>query len=382
MKQDLDRYRVPAAGPHAAELQEAALHSTVEFLLRRMALKSEFPALSTSFDRLNRLLAQGDAASLQPVADLVMCDFALTQKLLRVVNSAAYGNRQITKVSQAIAILGMAQLRSIATALMLSNASKAGANSPRFSAALSDAFVAGVIARNIGRLVGLVSVEELFICGMFSRLGQLLTLFYLPDEHEAIEQRMREGSDAASAARAVLGLSHEQLGAEVAKHWNFPALIVDAMRALPQGRLGDAGSDAERMWHCAGYARELCALASEASAATCEAQLAAHVDRFAEAVPVAAAQVHALAAHSVELALKYAAAAGVDAATTPLIAGLERLRQIQTAPAEADSPNAPVVPVLPNTPSRSPTQAERLSPVPRPRERWITRWTRAWRTND
>jgi hypothetical protein len=148
------------------------------------------------------------------------------------------------------------------------------------------------------------------------------------------------------------------------------------MRALPRGRLGCAGSDAERMWYCAGYARELCVLAREASATTGEAQLCAHIGRFAEAVPVAAAQVHALVAHSVELALKYAAAAGVDAATTPLIAGLERLRQIQAAPAETDSPD---VPVVPNARNESHTYAERSAPTPPPRG-WITRLARAWLT--
>jgi len=381
MKRDLDRYRVPAERGKAAELQPTALHSTVEFLLRRMALKSDFPALSGSFHRINRLIAQGDDASLKPISDLVMRDFALTQKLLRVVNSAAYGNRKVTKVSDAISILGIGQLRSIATALMLSTGGRPGTRSPAVSAALTDAFVVGVLARNIGRLAGLATVEELFICGMFSRLGQLLSLFYLEDEHTEIERRIREERvGAAAASRAVLGLSFEQLGAEIARHWNFPELIVDAMRSLPNHALEPAQSAAERMWYCAGYARELCALARETTAPTAGQDLAQHIDRFGHAMPLPVEQVRALVGQSIEVALKYIAASGLDATRTALLDGLAALGgtaasspQASIDKSEAPAPADDLVAMRVDTAS-----GISMSP-PRPLG-WTGRIARVWRT--
>lgn len=328
MKRELDRYRVPSAADANAELKEQTVHSTVEFLLRRMALKSDFPALSASFSRINQLSSQADEASIKSISDLVIRDFALTQKLLRVVNSAAFGAGKVTKVSQAIALIGMSQLRALATGMMLSSGGKTGTHNPEVAAALTDAFVAGVISRNVGRMLGLAQVEELFICGMFSQLGQLLTLYYLGDEHAEILRRIEaEGVDSTFASRAVLGLSFDQLGMEVARHWNFPEAIVNAMRPLPEGDLAAPDADADRMWHCAGYARELCTLARESSRAGVEDAFLAHNARHAAVNAVDPAKIRALIGYSVDVALKYVAASGLIGTNTVLLDGLAALRE-------------------------------------------------------
>jgi eukaryotic-like serine/threonine-protein kinase len=338
MKLDLDRFRVPTAAA-GMQLEEHAVHSTVEFLLRRMSLKSDFPALSASLNRINQLCAHADQGSLKAIGDLVMRDFALTQKVLRLVNAAGFGAGKVTRVSQAVALLGLSRLRSMATALMLANGGRSGPGCPAVAAALTDAFVAGVIARNIGRMAGVDALEELFICGMFSRLGQLLTLYYLSDEHEAIVRKIAdERIDSARASRAVLGLTFDQFGAAVAQQWNFPEAIVSAMQPLPARALGKPGGALERMWHCAGYARELCSLAREAPADQRERMFAAHRARFRGTLEVDASQVRGLIAHSVEAASKYGAAASKYGAAAELVhaqtALLEGLRALAEAPAE------------------------------------------------
>jgi serine/threonine protein kinase len=353
MKLDLDRYRVPAAAAASSELREQALHGTVEFLLRRMALKSDFPALTASFNRINRLAEHSEEGSIKAISDLVMRDFALSQKLLRIANSSAFGAGNVTRISQAITLLGLSQLRAVATGMMLTNAgnagtrsSKDGARAAAVTAALTDAFVAGVIARNVGRMLRLRSVEELFICGMFGRLGELLTLFYLSDEHEAIASRVaNEGIDSATASRAVLGLTFDQLGVEVALHWKFPDMIVQAMRALPADSVAVPQSDAERMHLCAGYAQELCTLARETLAGGREHAFARHQRRFADAVPVDVAKIRLLIGHSVTAALQYMKASGLELVETPLLEAMRALSQPADAQPQAPSMGAAGAPV-------------------------------------
>ncbi len=64
-----------------------ATKGTVEFLLRRMQHKSDFPALSESILTLNRL-SSSDDENIDRLAGIIVRDFALTSKILRVVNSA------------------------------------------------------------------------------------------------------------------------------------------------------------------------------------------------------------------------------------------------------------------------------------------------------
>jgi HD-like signal output (HDOD) protein len=299
-----------------------------------MAFKSEFPALSASFTRINQLAAREDEASTKAISDLVMRDFALTQKLLRIVNSSAYGAGKVTRISQAITILGLSQLRAVATGMMLAS----GGTGPKRSAiesTITESFVAGVIARNIGRMLGSKGAEELFICGMFSRLGELLTLNYLGDDHEIVMAMIAdEGLDAATASQQVLGLSFDQLGAEVAAHWKFPELIVQALHALPAGRVAPAQTDAERMRLCTAYARELCAFARVSPAGSREREFENHRRRYADAVAVDPAQVRLLIGHSVKAALQYVKASGLTVAKTPL---LPAMRALAEPPAPAAS---------------------------------------------
>lgn len=363
MKRELDRIRVTDSA--RVQVHEQVAHGTVEFLLRRMAHKSDFPALSTSVSSINRLSAQIDNASIGVLSDTIMRDFALTQKLLRVVNSAAVGVRKITRISEAIAVLGVGQLRSLATAMML-----AGSNAqrtPAVAAALTDAFVAGLISRNVGRLTGLAAVEELFICGMFSPLGELLTINYLADEYSEIARRVwHDGAQPDAAARAVLGIGFEELGTAVARHWQFPPDFVNALAPLPSGELARTDDPAVRMWQCAGYARELCALARLATAAEREEALAVHHERFARVIAIDVATVRELMKKSIEVAGRYTEAAGFAISKTAMLEGMSQLcgeAQEQTAePADVAPPvDYEKTVVVPNQSAREPGWGARIA---------------------
>ena len=343
MKRELDRIRVAANTAEQIQASETVVHSTAEFLLRRMAHKSDFPALTASVTSINQLTAQIDEASIKTLADTVMRDFALTQKLLRLVNSAGMGAGKVTRVSDAITILGVGQLRSMATAMILANGG-GGKKSPAIAAALTDAFVVGLISRNVGRITGSAAVEELFLCGMFSPLGELLTIYYLADEYVEIARRVfHDGVNDDSAARAVLGISFEELGIAVARHWHFPPAIVNALAPLPKGALQPAHAPDERLWQCAGYARELCMIARMHHAEERAAALDAHIQRFAACIRIDAATVRELMSRSVAVAGNYTAAAGFAAAKTGMLEGMSALCDPHNVAADAVAGAPPAV---------------------------------------
>jgi len=325
MKRALDRIRVSNDKQDHVLIREAAIHSTVEFLLRRMAHKSDFPALSASIATINGMSDSMDAASIQTLSDTVMRDFALTQKLLRLVNSASMGGGKVTRVSQAITILGVSQLRTMATAMALANSAN-GKKSPGIAIALTDAFVAGLISRNVGRMMRLSAFEELFICGMFSPLGELLCLYYLPDEYSEIARRVFETAvQPDSAARSVLGVSFEEMGIAVARHWQFPPVIVNALAPLPDGILAPAHDVAGRLWQCAVYARELCNVARLHDRQIREGAFDAHVARYSDCIPLDIVKVRELMTHSVEAAGHYISAAGFSVSDTAMLEGMREL---------------------------------------------------------
>jgi len=106
---------------NAANASTASNNGTLEFLLRRMRHKSDFPAMSDSVVRIQRVAAS-EKESLGSLSNEILKDVALTNKLLRMVNTAHYqhaGGGSISTVSRAIALVGFAGIRNMALSLVL-----------------------------------------------------------------------------------------------------------------------------------------------------------------------------------------------------------------------------------------------------------------------
>lgn len=324
MKAALDRFRIAAPSEGVTELRSAAAHSTVEFLLLRMRRNADFPALSERLSNINQLTLDSSSASIQKLTQLVVQDFALTNKLLKVVNSTAYhGDARVTNVSEAIMKLGVDQVRAIATGLMLSTPPRGRALHPVFPEVLLGAFIAAIIGRNLGRLANLGNSEEVFICSLLSRLGEVLAIYYFPEEYDEIANSVHtSGMDELSASRTVLGVGFDVLGIEVARRWNFPPNVVHAMQVLPEGVLPEAATEQQRIAHCAGMARELCDAAWRVPDAQHEEALQTLIARFSATLPGASRHLRTLIAHSLALGQKYCEVIGVETTASPLIEGL------------------------------------------------------------
>ena len=90
---------------------DAGSKGALEFLLRRMRHKSDFPAMSDAVVRIQRVAAS-DKESLNSLADEILRDVALTNKLLRLVNSPYYGLRsKVSSVDRALMTLGQYGIR-------------------------------------------------------------------------------------------------------------------------------------------------------------------------------------------------------------------------------------------------------------------------------
>ena len=236
-------------------------HSTVDFLLRRMQRTGDFPSISRTLTDINRLTGDEQQANADKLANVILRDFALTGKLLKLVNSAFYGTRatEVTSVSQAVVFLGVEQVRMTANSLAFFGHMKN--DSVILKDSMTKSFMAGLIARYLAQRAKLRDAEEAFISGMCQNLGENLVIFYFADEFEDIvDLQRRKGLDKAAAARGVLGVGYAEIGAAVAKTWNLPGSIIDAIRGVPPGVLGEPASDNEKIRDIAVFANELCDL--------------------------------------------------------------------------------------------------------------------------
>ncbi len=198
-------------------------NSTLDFLLRRMRHKSDFPALSDSVVRIQSM-ATSDTESVNSVTNEILKDVALTNKLLRMVNSAHFAHRgSINTVSRAVNLVGFNGIRNMALSLVLLEHMQDKAHAGQ----LKEEFLRSLMAGAIGGELCPVSSEgeEAFIGSMFQNLGRLLVQFYFPEEASQVRMRVqstREPMTEDAAAASVLGLTFEELGLGIAKAWGLP----------------------------------------------------------------------------------------------------------------------------------------------------------------
>ncbi|WKB53735.1 serine/threonine protein kinase [Eleftheria terrae] len=244
-----------------SEPQDSARSGTLDFLLRRMRHKSDFPALSDSIGRIQRI-ANSEHESLNSLANEVLKDVALTHKLLRLVNSAHFGGAgggSISTVSRAAALIGFAGIRNLALSLILLEHMQDKAH----AAGLKEDFLRGMMAGTLAAelCAGGRDAEEAFIGGLFQNLGRTLTRFYFPEEAEQIRRLVEspegESMDEERAARAVLGIGLEDLGIGVARSWGLPESLQRCMRKLLPG------APVKRPEHAAEQLRLLACAANE-----------------------------------------------------------------------------------------------------------------------
>jgi len=297
-------------------LSEQSRRSTVDFLLRRMRHKSDFPALTESVSIINKIIASGGQDSFEKLSRAILKDVALTNKILKLVNSAYYGQQdsgKITTVSRAVVILGLDALRNLAVTLMLFDHMQNKALVAQLKDEFLRALFSAILAKGIAaRVVARGDTEEAFICAMFHNLGRMLSLFYFPEEAQVIEKTMVQKECTEDiASTQVLGISYQNLGMEIARAWGFPDQIVESMRQLPSGKIRK-NTPYDMLHLIAAHANELCEAIACASRETRASAIQAVAKRFEDVVRLTEKQMNTALEKAVEEAIQYAGTIRLD----------------------------------------------------------------------
>ncbi|MBE0622366.1 MAG: HDOD domain-containing protein [Burkholderiales bacterium] len=253
---------------NAAESVEPAAQAgqgTVEFLLRRIRLKKEFPAMAESITNVNNIVSSGKGG-VTSLTNAVLRDFALTNKVIKLANSAYYNpssSGKVSTVSGAIYRLGFDTIRNTVLGLLLFEHLKDRGQATDLMRECTQAILGGAIAKEICVVLGGGNPEETFICAMMHNLGRMLSIYYFQEETAEICKILALGKvNEEQASRKVLGAGYTELGQGVAKSWAFPQKIIGSMdKRLPAGGARTHASADESMRLIVCMASDLSAVA-------------------------------------------------------------------------------------------------------------------------
>lgn len=265
----------------------------LELLNKRMSGRPDLPSRSAT---INRIVAISENRSVDDLTNLILGDFGLTNKILRLVNTVYYNAYvgRVSTISRAILVLGIEQIKGIALSLLLFESLQDKNTADEVRSACARSFVAGQISRDIARQAGFANLEEAFVCSAFHNLGKVLASFYLAEFHTRIRQLVElQGLHWEEAASKVLGMSFEQLGIRIAEQWQLPAQVIHAMKCLPPGTVPPPENEADQLRAIACFSGELCTVVESAGFDSEHAQAAcAEIAlRYEQCLPVSSASV-------------------------------------------------------------------------------------------
>ncbi|MBX3623721.1 MAG: protein kinase [Rhizobacter sp.] len=290
--------------PAPGEQPAASGNGTLDFLLRRMRHKSDFPALSSSVGAIQRV-ANSENERLSSLSGEILKDVALTNKLLRMVNTASFrhaGGGTVSTVSRAVALVGFAGIRNMALSLVLLEHMNDKAHATQLKEEFLRSLMAGSLANELcgAQREG----EEAFIGAIYQSLGRLLTEFYFPEEARQVRSLVAASTKKAStstrpanaeeaASITVLGLSFEELGLGIARSWGLPDNLQRCMRRPaidPPARACDKG---ERVQWIATVANDLTDALLKAEPGQASAAIATVAERYSKVLGLGVRDVQA-----------------------------------------------------------------------------------------
>lgn len=223
----------PPAGPGPAVAPGSTRGNTsgvdlVEVLDRIEGL----PALPAFVTRMLSLVDDPEVST-REIADMVSNDQAMAAAVLRLVNAPFYGlGRRISSIQHAVLLLGLRTVRNLALSAVLVKSFVEPSRDRRFDRVRlwrhTVACAAG--ARLLSQRLGTSDPEEAFLAGLVHDMGiVILDQFFHDGFRRVADLVVNMGTPLVEAEREVFGRDHAFVGRQLARRWNFPAPVTEAI---------------------------------------------------------------------------------------------------------------------------------------------------------
>jgi HD-like signal output (HDOD) protein len=167
---------------------------------------------------------------LSRIAALIKRDVGLAGTILKIINSAFYGlSNKITSLDQAVSLIGLDSIINIINGVSIKSemSDETITNMNRFWDTANDI---AMIATNISKMVGFPKPDIAYLLGLFHNVGVPLLMKRFDNYLAVLEQSYgNHGDRIIDVENDVLKTNHAVIGYYIAKSWNLPTLLCEAI---------------------------------------------------------------------------------------------------------------------------------------------------------
>ncbi len=193
---------------------------------------ADLPGFSETVETIANLGPENDLSA-QELAALILKDYGLTSKVIRMANSAFYNpsGTEITTVSRAIVYLGLNPIKEIALATSLFETVMRETPTSRrekILKLLSQSYLCAYICRQLAEKTPYED-EELFVCSLLYQIVRIVLAVYHPGAYQRLLKR--EASHPDSVQRMLFRLAEK-----VADCWSLPPSLLYTLEGSPRSK--------------------------------------------------------------------------------------------------------------------------------------------------
>lgn len=257
-------------GPAVAEdrlEQGACMASTIDLnRFEQLRASGELPSprgVALAIIRLN----QQEDVSIAELARVIGGDPAFVGRLIKAANGLiGYSRRPVVSVSEALMVLGLPAVRSMALGFsLLSDYRSGGCREFDYDLYWSSSLALALGMQAFAQRTRAAAADEMFSLGLLLRVGELALATLYPEAYGRVlgDARERPACSLLELERAAFAMTHVELGVAMLTDWGLPPVFVELVACSEDGQPadGEVGSRQQMLRHVLVAARrfaELC----------------------------------------------------------------------------------------------------------------------------
>lgn len=179
-----------------------------------------------------RLIQQEDS-SMGELARIIKTDPAFVGRLIKAANGlAGYNRRAIASVQEALMVLGLPAVRTLALGFSLLSSYRDGAcKSFDYGRYWTSCLVYALAMQAVTQRTRAAAAEETFCVGLLARIGELALVTLYPVEYGKVLRQTLEYRDVPLVAleQRAFALNHRELSAAMLADWGLPRIFHEAV---------------------------------------------------------------------------------------------------------------------------------------------------------
>jgi two-component system cell cycle response regulator len=178
--------------------------------------------------------SKDETVSLGDLAKILETDPGISARVLQIVNSAFYGiGRQITKLSEAVTLLGLDEIKKIALGMTVFEKMFKSGRAKQFDRLLfwRHSLSVAVLSLEIAKKTGYPDPEEAYIAGLLHDVGKVFLDINGKRDYGSFIQELSSSTELIiEQERSTLGLGHDDIGAFFCSLWKLPEKLIMAVK--------------------------------------------------------------------------------------------------------------------------------------------------------